>query len=659
MSSQRNVFPIKSSEIEEFKEKVEVYLKGVSWKPKKPKQKDVMTMNEKESYDFIRGKHNGNTEESINILEIFERFTNSSDLMSENANKVANTILYGLALAGVTARIYGKSSGLENLRNINRNNEELSSDQNAELGHKNQTDAAVFVFTASNYIVSELLKYKKETVDKRVSPKVDIPELVLTRKEKAIQCTLFYYGAYVQSSEFVSDDVMLVKFTIEYFTKILDEIGLFKSSLQYAGFFDGQSYEVESTGFLFKGFYQNSTEEVHVKEINPLRFEEIVGNRLSKLETIRMAQRLATYDMKTQRNPIMVLRGLTRTHLYMGIPGTGKTMFIRATVTFLTELCKELGIKFKYHPLSLNIISKFQGESVDRMDEWMIAMNDPSCIVYAPIDDAESVFARRDGDNNSEGNSSVVKVFLNRTEGADAGYDGQNVMCSFTNNVEIMDPAVLSRYGKRTYILGAETMEDYLDQTYLYFTGMEKNSPGLVKYAMPKDYKYMTNQQLLKSYSAGVREEDTIPKNEKLRDLYHRLSKEYDPMKNPEFVAEFAIGTKRLFPNMWGNRDMRNVYDGVSDKLMDFDYPEDWMNDIARFYAKTYDEKLGMLTELRNNNLKGISFERLLLQELVKYADIAIMINDTAHEKAVKDQMERMLVYKEAEERIAGLKKVA
>lgn len=658
MSSQRNIFPIKSSEIEEFKEKVEVYLKGVSWKPKKAKQKDVMTMNEKESYDFLRGKHNGGTEESINILEIFERFTNKSDLMSENANKVANTILYGLALAGVTARIYAKSSGLENLRNVNRSNEELSSDQNAELGHKNQTDAAVFIFTASNYIVSELLKYKKEAVDKRVSPKVDIPELVLTRKEKAIQCTLFYYGAYVQSSELVSDDVMLVKFTIEYFTKILDEIGLFKSSLQYAGFFDGQSYEVESTGFVFKGFFQNSAEEVHVKEINPLRFNEIVGNRLIKLETNRMIQRLITYDVKTQRNPILTLRGITRTHLGMGIPGTGKTMLIRATVTQLQEYCKALGIKFKYHPLSLNIVSKFQGESVDRMDEWFAVMDDLSCIVYAPIDDAESVFARRDGNNNSEGSNNVVKVFLTRTEGADAIYRGNNVMYSFTNNVEVMDPAVLSRYGKRTYILGAETMEDYLDQTYLFFTGIEKTSPGLVKYAAPKGYEYMKNQQFLESYSAGVKEEDTIPKNEKLRDLYHRISKEYDPMRHPEFVAEFAIGTKRLFPNMWGNRDMRNVYDSVSDKLMDFDYPVEWMDDFSRFFARTYDEKLEKLIELRNESLNGISFERLMIQELVKYADVAIMINDTAHEKAVKDQMDRILVYEEAQKKVTALKAV-
>lgn len=658
MDKQINVFPIKSSEIEEFKGKVEVYLKGVAWKPKKPKQKDVLTMNEREAFDFIRGKYDGNSEEEVDILENFKKFSTNSDLMSENSNKVANTILYGLALAGATARIYSKSSGLENLRNLNRSSDELSSSQNAELSQKNQTDAAVFMYTLANYVVSELSGYKEDLVEARVLSKIEIPEFVITRKEKATQCILFYYGSYIQSNEIVPDDIMLVKFTIMYFTSVLDEIDLLKGSLQYEGFFSGQIYEVEGTKFTFTGFARNSLDDINVVEINPLRFDEIVGNRLIKLETNRMIQRLITYDVKTQRNPILALRGITRTHLGMGIPGTGKTMLIRATVTQLQEYCKALGIKFKYHPLSLNIVSKFQGESVDRMDEWFAVMDDLSCIVYAPIDDAESVFARRDGNNNSEGSNNVVKVFLTRTEGADAIYRGNNVMYSFTNNVEVMDPAVLSRYGKRTYILGAETMEDYLDQTYLFFTGIEKTSPGLVKYAAPKGYEYMKNQQFLESYSAGVKEEDTIPKNEKLRDLYHRISKEYDPMRHPEFVAEFAIGTKRLFPNMWGNRDMRNVYDSVSDKLMDFDYPVEWMDDFSRFFARTYDEKLEKLIELRNESLNGISFERLMIQELVKYADVAIMINDTAHEKAVKDQVDRILVYEEAQKKVTALKAV-
>lgn len=648
-----DIFPIKSKEITEAQKTILPYMKSVSWTPNKVSKDKELPGGMAQLISIVNtGKTNV---QQLEVIDEIKKLSDNEELMSDHSNKVANTILYGLSLGWATAKQYAKTSGLENLRAVNRQQEEISSSHQGELQQKLQTESAVFLFTSSYYIVHSLSKYKTEEMDKRVIPQISIPEFVFIKKEKAIQCTLFYYGSCISSREMTSDDVALVRVTLEYFKSVLSEISMCKSSLQYTESFDGKNYEVENSDFVFRGFDSSLKDEIKNIAVNEVRFDEIVGNREVKLETHRLVHRLMTYCVKEKRNPMVDLRGLVRISMGMGIPGTGKTLLISAAATMIRELCQDLGVRFLYHPLSPDIVSKFQGETSERMMEWFRPQTDPETIVFAPIDDAESVFAKRGEKESSEGSNNIIKVFLTQTEGASSVYRGQNIIPFYTNNWEIMDPAVISRIQKRTFILGAQTPHDFMDQAYLWYNVLNKQSEQFVKFEKPTGYTFLDDQKMLTSFSSFNKEQDTVPKNEELKSIYHSVIKKYNPEKNPEFFGEFSYGIMKAFPNIWAPRDERNVYSAVSDKLMDFDYPNEWWNDPGKFFAKTYDEKYKKLLELRDAAMKGLSFSRIWLQELVKYADIAVAISNTAYEKSVQSKMQELKVYEEARQRMTKL----
>ena len=642
---QTNVFPIPYADFKEARGKVNTYLLECEWKPNitgKKQSTDLLSSSDMSLINAVMGKYAGvSSEEQFSLIESLKRFDSGNEIMSEASNKVLNTILDGMALGWALSKIFAKSVGLEQLRNINREGNDLTSQQTTELSQKNSTDAAVTLFTLAHYVVSHLSKYRTEEVAERVLPKISLPEFPLLRKVPSVQCVLFYLNSYVTVEQTVKDEIDMVKTTINFFSAVLDELFLHKKGLQFIENFEGNSYVLEKTGFTFRGFDRSDEEIMPDIMVRQVRFEEIVGNREIKLETKRMVERQLTYNPKEGRNPMVDLRGLVRTSMGMGIPGTGKTMLICAAATELKERCKDLKYPFLYSPLNLDIVSKFQGESAERMLAWFAPQNDLSKIVFAPVDDAESVFARRDGREASEGSNSVTKVFLTQTEGASTDWRGQSIMPFYTNNWEIMDPAVLSRIQKRTFILGPQTVTDYLDQNYLFWKVFEEQSPGIVKFIKPEGYEYMTDQALLMSYSSGIKEEDIVPKNETLQKIFHELSKKYHPEKNPEFVAEFAFAIGKTFPGIWAGRDFRNVQSQTADKMMDFDYPQEWWDDPDKFFTQPYDKKFKMLLDLRQEAMKGLSFGRIFLQELVKYADTTVVINQTANDKEVKAIMQR------------------
>lgn len=632
---QNNLFPIKLSDFKEMQEKVWLYLTKSKWNPKKSSKSvgvDMFTSSTDDMIDEMSGKYADDGPKTANIVRSTKRFSASEEIQNEIANKILNTIWGGMALGFAVSKITSKASGLDTLRALNATDKKLSQDQETEFRQKNQSDAAIAIFTTAHYIVSKLSKINESEVSKRVIGDVSIPELDLLRKEQAIQCVLYYLDSYINDEKKVKDDVDLLKITMEYFQKVLDELFLKKNSISYLENFEGNTYELEGNGFKFTGF-DRSIDGAHVNaKVREVRFEHIAGNQLIKLEVKRMIDRLLCYNPKEKRNPMVEMRGLVRTMLGMGIPGTGKTMIIAAMATEIAERCKEYGFPFIYAPLNLDIVSKFQGESAERMNAWYNIHDTLEAIVFAPIDDAESVFARRDGRESSEGSNSILKVSLNRTEGADAIWFGGSIMPSFTNNWEIMDPAWLSRQQKRVFIDGPKTLNDHLDLNNMFF----QRFGDKVKLIQPKDYVYGTDQKILTSYSSAVKEEDIEPKNPLLKEVFFNLLKKHDPLKHPEFLAEFQLGITQAFPKIFAARDIRNIQDQVTDKLMDFSFTDEMVYNPSYFYLRDYDYKLSVIKELSKATMNGLSFERIYLQELVKYADINVTINQTAKDKEIE-----------------------
>ena len=92
-------------------------------------------------------------------------------------------------------------------------------------------------------------------------------------------------------------------------------------------------------------------------------------------------------------------------------------MGISATATELHDRCKDLGIKFLYHPIPQSVVSTYQGGSSENMEKWFRTTISPDMIIYAPIDDGDGKLRDRGARGTSAGVIEVVESFLVNTKG--------------------------------------------------------------------------------------------------------------------------------------------------------------------------------------------------------------------------------------------------
>jgi hypothetical protein len=77
-------------------------------------------------------------------------------------------------------------------------------------------------------------------------------------------------------------------------------------------------------------------------------------------------------------------------------------------------------------------------------------------------------------------------------------------------------------------------------------------------------------------------------------------------------------------------RAIKNITDAVKVRAMDFELPDEWMEEPELFLFKSYDEKKGMISELR----QPITVE-MVVQEINRYADSEFRYADKSDEVAI------------------------
>ncbi|MBT5822842.1 MAG: AAA family ATPase, partial [Rhodobacteraceae bacterium] len=77
-------------------------------------------------------------------------------------------------------------------------------------------------------------------------------------------------------------------------------------------------------------------------------------------------------------------------------------------------------------------------------------------------------------------------------------------------------------------------------------------------------------------------------------------------------------------------RAIKNITDAVKVRAMDFELPDEWMEEPDLFLFKSYDEKKGMISELR----QPITVE-MVVQEINRYADSEFRYADKSDEVAI------------------------
>ena len=270
----------------------------------------------------------------------------------------------------------------------------------------------------------------------------------------------------------------------------------------------------------------------------------------------RLTERLLSYDFEAKKNPFQELGGFMPVFMGYGIPGTGKSMLIAAIATRLKEHSENLDIPFLFHPMPDTLISTFQGGSAEKMVEWMKPLQDPTRLIFAPIDDAENNLQERTEQGVSAGVKEVIGVFLRYTEGAYAVNYGNSSIGLFTNLPEMLDKAVISRVQGRFKIDGARTENDFLDQDYLWWKKFEKTMPSFVNMDDPKNYNYLDDQTLARNMGEILKLADK-PTEERVSEVFDKISKshQYD---DHTFYANLYKEIQKVFP-FFSSRDVRNI----------------------------------------------------------------------------------------------------
>ena len=647
MPNSQSLFPIDESLLSPYDEPALRHLREVRWKAN-PRGQEAAAA-DPNAYRFSPAG-DGRTEQAVSLLKLAKVISRNPEIISDHANHVINVVRQGLRLGLFMSQSYARTSGLEQLYQANQQNQ-LADGKKAEFRDKNVTASAVRLFTTAYYIVWKLSKYQTEAVSNIKLDLAGLPEFNIFNPVSALACNIFYYGAYVEQSGKVSTDLDFVKATLVYFEAVIREIKQVAGSLGYTDFFTNVSYKLTDEDFVINGFEADIDGSVQSIEFNRVELKSIVGNKDAKHQAQRIVQRLICYDPREKRNIMSELGGISRVRLGHGVPGTGKSMFISAIATMLDERSKWLGIPFLFWPMSDTIVSTFQGGSAERMNNWMIVLRDPSKIIYAPIDDAENNMEDRTRQGVSAGVREVIAVFLRNTEGAYALEIGNWLIDLYTNIPDQIDPAVLSRVIERFHIGGAQDWKDFIDQDHPWWKKYQQLDPAFINMNDPADYQYLSAQQAVADL-AQTYGDYKKPKQAGICELYEQTLRQHQ-LDEQMFFAKFFEAIKVRWPR-FSSRDVRNIQRAIDARLLDFDFPDAWMENPETFFRQTCDVKKAMVLELMKSKMKGLSFAQVRLQESMRYLDNMVQLVETGRQREIDRLAEQLRLQLAAQKKVVG-----
>ncbi|PQV46287.1 ATPase family protein associated with various cellular activities (AAA) [Jejuia pallidilutea] len=646
-----STFPIKLSELDMLRDEASSYLKSVQWaQGARAKNRDKNAKDESILLYLSRANNGSNTTEitsvSKTILALKKRLLPDSVAIPIFLNQTLYAVQEGITLGIWIKDSYYDTSGLSSL---NENKSALDTNGKREFESKMHTATAFMLFAQAYKILHDLKPHASDDLSVMKQKFAGIPEVSLLSPIKGISCSLFYYDKYLGHPEIIKSDKDVIDFTVVYFEALIDEIQLRKSTLEYTETIEDRTYKLESrsvvTEFAISGWknvFQGTAKSV---EFNKIQFEQIVGNRDAKHFARRLTERLLSYDFTAKKNPFQELGGFMPVFMGYGIPGTGKSMLIAAIATRLKAHCDTLDIPFLFHPMPDTLISTFQGGSAEKMVEWMKPLQDPSKLIFAPIDDAENNLQERTAQGVSAGVKEVIGVFLRYTEGAYAVNYGNSSIGLFTNLPEMLDKAVISRVQGRFKIDGARSEHDFLDQDHLWWRKIDDTMPDFVNMQGPENYSYLQDQGLAKNMG-DILSSVEKPTEERVHEVYNKVEKHFKTNQHL-FYANLYKEIQSIFP-FFSSRDVRNIQSAISLRLTDFDLEEDWFENPEIYFKKDYDTKLNMLQELMRANMKGLDFSEIRRQEVVRYLDNVATIADTDFKRKVDARVNQLNIETEA-----------
>jgi hypothetical protein len=436
-----------------------------------------------------------------------------------------------------------------------------------------------------------------------------------------------------------TDDARLVATVSAFCEALMEKVAARAQTAPRAAPYAGASWRIEADDLTLSGFKPAHAAKGTALTMQFKKPTEVVGNHIAKYQAMRLAKMLMAYDFDRKLNPFAEIGGFIFTFMGDGKPGTGKTTLIQMMAGLLNDYCKVAGYPFRYQNFSIDQIDSYQGKSGQNAKAFIDTIIDPGVIAFGTIDDIDQVAGKRGDRQSSAGQQEVTAVFMGAFAGANTVVRGNCTFGMFSNYPENVDDALRQRAGARFLVDGPQSREDYIDILSLL---LGKN------HAIPLgDHDLFASQEIKKAVTASFAGY-AKPHEDGLIKVWDQVAADLGPL---DTIAKIGAYLKaiQVADERFTGRAVKNITDAVKVRAMDFELPDEWMENPDLFLFKAYDDKAAMIRGL----MQPITVD-MVIQEVNRYADSEFRYADKSDEVAIEGMVRDMGRMEEARRRYAG-----
>lgn len=557
--------------------------------------------------------------QGVHLIARIEAVTEDS-LTSQRQASVMQALRRGMAIGLAIAETFAQATGLIALKKQNLDGA-LTANRTGEFSALLTAESLITLHAFANATAFLLGGLADETT-------VDIGGIDEVLTENA---PLALHGALWELDQklehFASDEPRLVAAILAYCELLMERVAARAQTATHLGAFDGATYRIEADDMTIAGFTPSRKGKGTTLTMQFKKPHEVVGNHIAKYQAMKLAKMLMAYDFNRRLNPFAELGGFIFTFMGDGAPGTGKTTLIQMMAGMVNDYCQVAGYPFRYQNFGIDNIDSYQGKSGQNAKAFINNVIDPHVIGFGTIDDIDQIAGKRGDRQSSAGQQEVTAVFMEAFAGANTVVRGNCTFGMFSNYPENVDDALRQRAGARFLVDGPQTREDYIDILSLLLGKRHDIPLG--------DHDLFAAQEIKRAVAASFASHNR-PKEPNLTAVFERVQGQIGDL---DTIAKMGAYLKAIqeADNRFTGRAIKNITDAVKVRAMDFELPDEWMEQPDLFLHQPYDTKKAMIEELR----KPITTD-MVLQEINRYADSEFRYADKSDEAAI-DAMVRDL----------------
>ncbi|NTT84607.1 AAA family ATPase [Tabrizicola fusiformis] len=563
-------------------------------------------------------------------VRLVERVEGLGDgLLSPLQSSALNALRRGLAIALALGETFAAQSGLGELKKANLEGR-LPEVKRAEFTELLAAEALAVLYTFANATAYLLAPHLGSTTVEIG----EVEEVLTDNAPLALQGALWELDQDIAA--LAEDETRLVAVIAAFCEALMEKVALRAATAARLGAFTNGSWRVEADGLTIAGFKPARAAKGGALTMAFKKPTEVVGNHIAKYQSMRLAKMLMAYDFERRLNPFAELGGFIFTFMGDGKPGTGKTTLIQMMAGLLNDYCKVAGYPFRYQNFSIDQIDSYQGKSGQNAKAFIDTVLDPTVIGFGTIDDIDQVAGKRGDRQSSAGQQEVTAVFMGAFAGANTVVRGNCTFGMFSNYPENVDDALRQRAGARFLVDGPQTREDYIDILAML---LGKN------HAIPLGQHDLYAAQEIKRAVAASFEGHSRPHEAGLVKVWDKVAAEIGPLDTIAKLGAYLKAIQQADERFTG-RAIKNITDAVKVRAMDFELPDEWMENPDLFLFKPYDDKLAMIRGL----MTPISVD-MVVQEINRYADSEFRYADKSDEVAIEGMVRDFRRQEEAKRR--------